>query len=251
MKLTVVYWTCLCLALLVSDGRSQSGPASKSTRSSSAEQPVKSAQPSGFPVKFQGSTLFLVQERVLSFSAEERARAIAARIERLARDPRIDRTPVTAVDGEASTDVVCGDLVMMSVTNRDAQLSGQARLALASTYARLIGEAVQTARVRYSPRRLLLAAAYALLATVILLVAVWLTGFLLRRVQAKLTSWRGTIIRSIDAPAGETKVLCVKGCTLQGARDQGNPNNRPVPEYRYGCSGAPRCGATVNGWLTR
>jgi hypothetical protein len=58
---------------------------------------------------------------------------------------------------------------------------------------------------------------------------------------------------AIDAPVGETKVVCVKGCTLQGARDEGNPHNKPVPHYSYGCSGrgVQRCSARVNGWLTR
>lgn len=198
MKLTVVWYACLCSILLVSEARTQAGSEPKSKSDPSIVPSAKSQPPSGFPVQFQGTDLFFVQERVLSFSAEERARAITARIERLARDPRINQTPVTVVDGEASSDVVCGDLVIMSVTDRDAKLSGQARPALASTYARLVGEAVQTERVRYSFRRLLLAVAYALLTTVILLGSVWLTGFLLRRLQAKLTSWKGTMIRPVQ-----------------------------------------------------
>lgn len=198
MRLTIVWCAFLCSILLVGEARAQAASESKfQSTSQSSAQPAVSQQPSGFPVEFQGTKLFFVQERVLSFSAEERARAITARIERLARDPRIDRTAVTVVDGEASSDVVCGDLVIMSVTDQDAQPSGQARAALAATYARLIGEAVQTERVRYGFRHLVLAGTYALLATVTFLGAVWLTGFLLRRLQAKLTSWRGTLIRSV------------------------------------------------------
>jgi hypothetical protein len=58
---------------------------------------------------------------------------------------------------------------------------------------------------------------------------------------------------AIDAPAGRTSVVCVKGCTLQGGRDEGNPSNRPVPNYFYECSGATvkRCSARVNGWVSR
>jgi hypothetical protein len=57
----------------------------------------------------------------------------------------------------------------------------------------------------------------------------------------------------IDAPVGETRVVCAKGCTLQGARDEGNPHNKPVPKYSYQCSGpnVQRCETRVNGWLTR
>jgi len=106
MKQTVVWWACLYSALTVTDVRAQSGAESKSNSSPSTEQFTKFAQPIRFPIQFQRTTLFFVQERVLSFSAEERARAISARIERLARDPQSDRTSVVA-NGEASSDIVC------------------------------------------------------------------------------------------------------------------------------------------------
>jgi len=197
MKLAPVWCACLGLTLLVGEARTQGGSGSKLKTDPGVVQPANSQQPSGFPVKFEGTTLFVVQERVLSFSAEERARAISARIERLVRTPRVDRADVTVVDGETSSDLVFGDLVIMSVTDRDAQLAGQTRPTLAATYARVIGEAIQTERVRYSFRRLVLAGAYVLLVTGILLSAVWLTGFVLRRVQKKLKSWRGTLIRPV------------------------------------------------------
>jgi hypothetical protein len=58
---------------------------------------------------------------------------------------------------------------------------------------------------------------------------------------------------AIDAPVGRTTIRCVRGCTLQGGRDEGNPNNTPTPSYWYECRGSalPSCGSTVNGWLTR
>jgi hypothetical protein len=54
---------------------------------------------------------------------------------------------------------------------------------------------------------------------------------------------------TIDAPGGRTMVKCVRGCTLQGGQDEGNPNNRPRPQYSFECSGVTQCSATVNGWL--
>jgi hypothetical protein len=56
---------------------------------------------------------------------------------------------------------------------------------------------------------------------------------------------------AIEAPPGRTTIRCVRGCTLQGGRDEGNPNNTPTPEYWYECRGTalPSCGSTVNGWL--
>jgi hypothetical protein len=55
---------------------------------------------------------------------------------------------------------------------------------------------------------------------------------------------------AIEAPSGRTLVKCVRGCTLQGGRDEGNPSNEPTQTYWFECQGASsRCNATVNGWL--
>jgi hypothetical protein len=58
---------------------------------------------------------------------------------------------------------------------------------------------------------------------------------------------------AIDAPVGETRVECVSGCTLMGARDLENPNASRMRTYTYGCSGRDvrRCGAQVAGWPVR
>jgi hypothetical protein len=57
---------------------------------------------------------------------------------------------------------------------------------------------------------------------------------------------------SIDAPAGETRIECVSGCQLTGARDLGNPNAGRANTYRYSCSGqSQRCYAKAGGWLIR
>jgi hypothetical protein len=63
----------------------------------------------------------------------------------------------------------------------------------------------------------------------------------------------GDFTLTIDAPVGVTNVRCTRGCTLQGGRDAGNPNNIPVPDYQYSCRGASvrRCGATVNGFMSK
>jgi hypothetical protein len=58
---------------------------------------------------------------------------------------------------------------------------------------------------------------------------------------------------AIEAPSGRTTVRCVRGCKLQGGRDEGNPHNSPTPSYWFECQEAAndRCSATVNGWLAR
>ena len=55
----------------------------------------------------------------------------------------------------------------------------------------------------------------------------------------------------IDAPAGRTVVTCLRGCSLQGGNDEGNPNAATMSAYEMACrgEGVQRCPATVNGWF--
>lgn len=57
-------------------------------------------------------------------------------------------------------------------------------------------------------------------------------------------------IIAIDAPVGQTRVECVSGCRLVGAKDLPNPSAGLMKVYSYGCSGGSvqRCGAQVAGW---
>ena len=55
---------------------------------------------------------------------------------------------------------------------------------------------------------------------------------------------------AIDAPVGQTRVECLSGCRLMGARDLPNRHAGQMKVYSYGCSGrgVQRCGAQVAGW---
>jgi hypothetical protein len=56
----------------------------------------------------------------------------------------------------------------------------------------------------------------------------------------------------VDAPSGETKITCVRGCELAWVERGVNPNAKPGPTFTYSCSGTPRCSsARVGGWLSR
>jgi hypothetical protein len=57
----------------------------------------------------------------------------------------------------------------------------------------------------------------------------------------------------IDAPAGETRIECVSGCRLIGARDLENPNADQMKAYSYFCEGinVKRCSARAGGWVVR
>ncbi len=155
------------------------------------------AQPSQAPVVFEGKTLFFVKERVLSFAPEDRARAIGERITRLAKDRTFSVNQIQVHEGESSSDLVAGDLVIMSVTDRDAAAAGRPRAELATEYVAIIRAAVEAEQQAYSFRTILAGALYTLLATVVLLLALRLMNFAFPRFYTLLERWRGTVIRSV------------------------------------------------------
>jgi hypothetical protein len=61
----------------------------------------------------------------------------------------------------------------------------------------------------------------------------------------------------VDAPEGETKIECVRGCDLAWVERGVNPNATPVATFTFRCGGpaaAPetRCSSyKVGGWLRR
>ncbi len=84
-----------------------------------------------------------------------------------------------------------------------------------------------------------------LIRTVVALALV-LSGWLVGRAQ---TLAEPDFTLSLDAPGGETRVTCTKGCVLQGGRDYRNEHAGYMLTYWYKCGGTNRCAATVNGWL--
>ena len=67
--------------------------------------------------------LFDVRERMFSFSPQDRAQAIADRIQKLSTQPPSQVLPIHVVDYETTTEIAARDLVVMAVTDGDARPS--------------------------------------------------------------------------------------------------------------------------------
>lgn len=144
-----------------------------------------------------GDTLFLVQTRLGPFAPADRARAILERLSRVAGDPMRADDSVVIADGVGTTDIVVGDVVIMSVTDADAEAAGVARLDLARERAAVIARALEAESFWAIVKIVLVGVAFTLLATAVL-IALWrLLGWLFPRIYARLESWRGTRIPAI------------------------------------------------------
>ncbi|HUV70993.1 MAG TPA: mechanosensitive ion channel family protein [Terracidiphilus sp.] len=162
-------------------------------------QPATPAKPPAVPlapVTVNGKALFSV-EGVLSFSAQARADAITVRIRDLAKNVAYKSGSISVADSADTSDIVAGDLALMSVTDQDAKQAGESRQALAQDYAHRIDAELTAMRHAYSLKSLILGGVYALLATIVLITILRLLGIVFRKIYVKLNSWRGNLIPSL------------------------------------------------------
>ncbi len=131
-----------------------------------APNPPGSAQgKGGAPVVFRGKTLFSVSTRVGSFTPEARAKAIVERLERVVADPFKPLPPLQALPQEHSTDVTCGEAILLTLTDEDARSEGMGREALAMRRIEVLRPALQAETWVAKLKSLALSVLWTLLAT--------------------------------------------------------------------------------------
>lgn len=160
-------------------------------------QQAPPAKPAGAPVVLDEDTLFVIYDQLGPFTPQERAQAIADRLARLAKDPFTRIYPVSAADRETTSELIYGEMVVMTVTDRDALPTGKKRFEVAKDYADKIQAALAKSRKQFTARTLLIDAGLALLDTLILVVLLVLFHKVFPKLYRKLDTWRGTVIRPI------------------------------------------------------
>ncbi|MBX9658132.1 MAG: mechanosensitive ion channel family protein [Nitrospiraceae bacterium] len=154
-------------------------------------------QPSGAPVIFADDTLFVLYDKIGPFTPQERARAIAERLAQLAKDPFTRIYPVTVVDQGATSDLVYDDLVVMTVTDRDAQPTGKTRQEMAAECVQKIQAALSKSRQQSTFHTLVVDGGLALLDTVVLVALLIIFHKTFPKIYSKIDGWRGTAIHPI------------------------------------------------------
>jgi small-conductance mechanosensitive channel len=153
--------------------------------------------PPGAPVVIGDDTVFAIYDKLGPFTPQERAQAITQRLARLAKDPSLGAYPVTVTDHELTSELVHGEMVLMTVTERDAQPTGRPRQELAKEYAGKIQTVLAKSREQITLRALMIDASLAFLDTAILLVLLVLFHKLFPKLYARIEAWRGTVIHPI------------------------------------------------------
>lgn len=173
-------------------------PAAARAQDTARPPAAADAAPAGAPVVVRGDTVLRVPGRFGSFTAEERAAAIAARLRDLSR-ATLDS--LTLVPGETVTEILAGDRVLMVVSDGDAAALGVPRADLAQTFRDAMWEELDRLSVRGTIRALAYGLLWTVVATAVLLL-------LLRLLRGGIERLDGTLeARRASFPALRIKTL--------------------------------------------
>ncbi len=144
-------------------------------------------QSRGAPVGVRNDTVLVVPGRLGSFTATERAAAIATRVRQLS-NAGVDSVEV--VPAETSTDLVAGGVILMTVTDADAAALGRPRAEVAADFAARLAAEVKRMSGAETLKTVLLGVVYTLVATAVLVALLVLLGRVFPRVYAFLNGLR-------------------------------------------------------------
>ncbi len=127
----------------------------------------------GFPViGFFNDTLFLIYNKLGSFSAKDRADAITSRVYALAADLRFTPDSLKLLEAETTEDLVFGETIITSVSENDALWNNDTKREVATKFKNIIGDAVMKYKSETSLATLAKEIGLALLVIVVIVVLI-------------------------------------------------------------------------------
>jgi len=154
------------------------------------------APPSTAPVLLDGRLLMRVRG-FSGYTGAERAAAIHDRIVEFASDRSASVDLLRVVETDRSSEIRAGSVLLLQVTDADADLEEMHRDLLAVATLEVLKRSIVTWREQRSPRQLLRHAGYAVAATLFVAVLFWLLAQGFRRLRALTRLQAGTHVRSI------------------------------------------------------
>jgi small-conductance mechanosensitive channel len=149
---------------------------------SAQTSPPASVQPQdGYPVDIDGREILRIYDGVGSFTARDRAEAVADRLQKLVKDPRVDVNNIKVADSPFGSSIELGDNVLLVVTDHDATRQQVSRNALAYYYLKQIRQGILEARNQHTRGFLIRAAIYALVTLLVYLCLLWVVVVGIRR----------------------------------------------------------------------
>ena len=137
-----------------------------------------------FPVMLDNQELFTIRQGIGSFSAQERAKSITDRIEKIADDDALSPEDLTIkIDPEdKNPSIILGDTVIATITSKDAKLQAVSQEVLAERALAKIKAAIVRYRQERQPDNLLKDAVLTVSATLSTVLIFWTMIFISLRV---------------------------------------------------------------------
>jgi small-conductance mechanosensitive channel len=153
-----------------------------------ADQTPQQPADTQIPVILGDRTLFTIG-RILSLPAATRAKLLSTRIQDLEENESFNPDTLSVAEAEETSDIMAGDIIVMSITDLDAEAAGMSRHDTAVDRAQKIGAAMKAFREERSPRRLAANSLYAAGATIVFLALLWLMAVIFPRIYRKIETW--------------------------------------------------------------
>ena len=164
-----------------------------------------------FPVMLDNQELFTIRQGIGSFSAQERAKSITARIEKIADDDALSPEDLTIkIDPEdKNPSIILGDTVIATITSKDAKLQAVSQEVLAERALSKIKAAIVRYRQERQPDNLLKDAVLTVSATLSTVLIFWTMIFISLRVfpqiQRLITSLvPGVVFQNFEIISSQT-----------------------------------------------
>ena len=152
------------------------------------------------PVMVGDTPAIWITAGVGPYAPDVRAKRISDRIAAIIRDRSVRDLTLTVTEVEASSELRVGTRLLMVVTQRDAAAIGVGRASLAQQLSSELETAMRAERARYAPGTLVRSGIYALVATIILIAAFWLTIRVTR-------SLRNLVARGIESRSESLRAM--------------------------------------------
>lgn len=167
----------------------------------------------GYPVMgFFNDTLFMIYNKLGSFSAKDRADAITGRVNALAADFNFKPDSLKLSQAETTMDLVFGESIITSVSENDALWNNGTKREVATNFKNIIGDAVMKYKSETSLSTLAKEIGLALLVIVVIVVLIVYIG--------KLFKWTAKKIQ--DEEDKRLKGIKIKNYTLFDAKREVN-----------------------------
>ncbi|MDE6370492.1 MAG: mechanosensitive ion channel family protein [Duncaniella sp.] len=151
----------------------------------------------GVPVMVDGDTLFMLYAERGGYSALDRAEMASENLSRIGRSPSLDRDSVYLLENDGYIDIMCGDKVIISITDQDALWQGMSRQELAQSYAPLLDARIREMKEGHSLWQTLRRAALFILVIVVQYLLFKATNYLFRKLRRRIIRFRQQRLRPI------------------------------------------------------